>query len=128
MNRSFAIEQEYLTVEATLLQKEGELRAYAKKEAEDLLSQKVLAIRKEVEQGRQQLRELEQQRSEQESLRQRLEVDLKNTESIERRRTEVALETEQNLAKVRSDLSRVKAELDFQCRSKDDVELALRAT
>ena len=53
-----------MAVEATLLQKEGELRAYAKKEVEGLLSAKVMQIRKDVEQGRAQLRELEQKRQE----------------------------------------------------------------
>ena len=42
--------------EAGLLLKEGELRTYAKREAEGLLSQKVLQIRKDVEEGRQKLR------------------------------------------------------------------------
>ena len=76
------------------MSKEGELRVYAKKEVEGLLSTKVMQIRKEVEQGRQLLRQLESKRIEEEQLRSRLEVDLRNTESVERRRTEVALETE----------------------------------
>ena len=76
------------------MSKEGELRIYAKKEVEGLLSTKVMQIRKEVEQGRQLLRQLESKRIEEEQLRSRLEVDLRNTESVERRRTEVALETE----------------------------------
>lgn len=46
------MEQDFLIVEAKLLLKEGELRAYAKKEVEGLLSAKVMQIRKEVEQGR----------------------------------------------------------------------------
>lgn len=61
-------------------------------------------------------------------MRKRLEIDLKNTEGIERRRTEVALETEQNFNKVKSDLVRCKHEIDFLGRHKDDLELALRAT
>jgi len=46
------MEQEYLNVEANLLQREGELRSYAKKEVEGLLTNKVMQIRKDVEQGR----------------------------------------------------------------------------
>lgn len=38
----------------------------------------------------------------------RLEADLKNTETVERRRNDVALETEQNLAKVKSELQAVR--------------------
>jgi hypothetical protein len=94
VHTSFIIEQEYLEAEAALLSNEGELRSFAKNEAEGLLSTKVIQLRKDVEAGRQQLRELDQKRQDQEALRKRLEVDLKSTESIERRRTDVALETE----------------------------------
>ena len=59
VNLSFEMEREFMEVEADLLQKEGELRQYAKKEAEELLSHKVLQLRKDVEEGRQKLRELE---------------------------------------------------------------------
>lgn len=122
------MEREFLEVEGDLIAKEGELRQYAKKEADGLLSAKVTQIRNDVEEGRQKLRELEQAREDQQAYRERLEIDLKNTECMERRRNEVALETEQNLAKVKSDLSRCKAELDFLSRNKEDLELALRAT
>ena len=44
--------------ENTLLQKEGNLRQFAKKEVEGLLSTKVINLRKEVEQGRQLINQL----------------------------------------------------------------------
>lgn len=53
---------------------------------------------------------------------------MKNTECIERRRTEVALETEQCLSKVKNDLAKCKQDLDFNLRNREDLELALRAT
>ena len=40
----------------------------------------------------------------------------------------MALETEQALSKVKSDLVRCKQEIDFLSRNRDDLELALRAT
>ena len=46
---SFQLEQDFVNVESALLQKEGELRVYAKKEVEGLLSNKVIQIRKDVE-------------------------------------------------------------------------------
>lgn len=53
---SFEMERDFMECEAGLLLKEGELRTYAKREAEGLLSPKVLQIRKDVEEGRQKLR------------------------------------------------------------------------
>ena len=44
-----SIDQQFFNTENELLQKEGELRKYAKREVEGLLSTKVINIRKEVE-------------------------------------------------------------------------------
>jgi len=52
------LDQEFVDTENELLNKEGQLRKYAKREVEGLLSTKVINIRKEVEQGRQGLREM----------------------------------------------------------------------
>ncbi len=49
VNFSFQLEQDFFNVESALLQKEGELRVYAKKEVEGTLSNKVIQIRKDVE-------------------------------------------------------------------------------
>ena len=54
----FDLEEEYVNVENDLIKKEGEVRGFAKREAEGLLSEQVLNIRKEVEQGRIALREI----------------------------------------------------------------------
>ena len=42
IHETFKVEREFTAVEDEVLQKEAELRAYAKKEVEGLLSQKVL--------------------------------------------------------------------------------------
>ncbi len=50
------------------------------------------------------MRELELQRDEQQAKLDELEMELKQNETIERRRTDVALETEANLSQVRKEL------------------------
>jgi hypothetical protein len=54
-----------------------------------------------------------------------LENELKQNEMIDRRRTDVALETETNLAQVRLELQDSKRELIFTSRNRKDLEVAL---
>ena len=53
---------------------------------------------------------------------------MKNSESIERRRNEVSLETEQNLSKTRHELERLQRELIFITNNRNDIEVALKAS
>ena len=53
------MEEEYSKTENDLISKEGQLRQYAKREVDGLLSTKVINIRKDVDKGRLSLRELE---------------------------------------------------------------------
>ena len=84
---------------------ENQLRQYAKREVEGLLSAKVINLRKNVEQYRQILKQLSQRKEEISKERESLEIDLKNCESVERRRATVALETEETLFSVKKDLN-----------------------
>ena len=52
VHEGFQIEEDYSETEAALLSKEGELRQYAKREVDGLLSTKVINIRKDVDKGR----------------------------------------------------------------------------
>ena len=61
-------------------------------------------MRKEVEQGRQRLRDMDYKRDELQTQLNELEMELKQNETIERRRTDVALETEANLSQARKEL------------------------
>ena len=58
VHEGFQIEEEYTATENELISKEGELRQYAKREVDGLLSTKVINIRKDVDSGRNILREL----------------------------------------------------------------------
>lgn len=127
VKEGFQLDQSYQQVDKELLEKERELRLYAKREVEGLLSTKVINIRKTVEQGRDSLRELQQKADDNKDQLNQLETDLKNTEMIERRRGEVALETERALAQCRLDLQATKKELIFVNRNRQDIEIALKA-
>jgi len=107
------LDKQFCDTENALLAKEGELRKYAKREVEGLLSTKVINIRKEVEKGRVCLREMDHTREGLNTRLSELEMELKQNETIERRRADVALETEQNLALARNELMDARKELIF---------------
>lgn len=104
VHEGFRLEEEYASTESDLNSKEGQLRQYAKREVDGLLSTKVINIRKDVDKGRLSLRQLEKQKEELKVQQDQLEIDLKNTETMERRRNDVALETEQTLQKTKKQL------------------------
>lgn len=68
------------------------------------MSTKVINIRKEVEQERNGLRQMNHTRDELSAKLSELEQELKQNETIERRRTDVALDTEAHLSQVRKEL------------------------
>ena len=57
-----------------------------------------------------------------------LEMELKQNETIERRRTDVALETEANLSQARKEMQEVRKELIFVQNNRNDLEIALKAS
>lgn len=57
--------------------------------------------------------------------RESLEAELKCTESNERRRNDVALETEKTLTEVKYELATLKKELQFANNNRKDLEIAL---
>ena len=56
-----------------------------------------------------------------------MENELKQNEMVERRRNDVALETEQTLAQVRQELQEARRELIFVSSNRKDLEVALKA-
>jgi hypothetical protein len=113
IKESFQIEEQYLEKEEVLSEMENQLRQYAKREVEGLLSAKVINLRTNVEKHRQILKQLSQRKEEIIKERESLEVDLKNCESVERRRANVALETEESLFSVKKDLNQALKEIGF---------------
>lgn len=130
VNEQFRIEEDLQLCESQLLSLEGELRGYAKKDVQGatLLSTKVINLRKDVDKQRQQLREIQEQREMIMKRRESLEAELKCTESNERRRNDVALETEKTLTEVKYELATLKKELQFANNNRKDLEIALQST
>ena len=96
-----------------------------KKEIQGLLSTKVINLRKDVDKQRHQLRELQERREILTRQRQELELDLKNIESVERRRTDVSLETEKSLTEAKYEISQMKKEIHFLNTNRSDLEIAI---
>lgn len=124
----FELEENYMEKEAELIRMENELRQCAKNDFEGLLSTRVVSLRRSVEESRQMLKDLSKKREEVTENRHRFEVDMKNTEKLEKRRLDVSLETEQNLQAVKNNLTSTQKQLTTLERTKKDLELALMAT
>jgi hypothetical protein len=59
--------------------------------------------------------------------RDQLELELRSVESSERRRNNVALETEKSLTEPKYELSQLKKELIFTNNNRKDLEVALQS-
>jgi hypothetical protein len=59
--------------------------------------------------------------------RDQLELELRSVESSERRRNNVALETEKSLTETKYELSQLKKELIFTNNNRKDLEVALQS-
>lgn len=119
--QGFDLESRIEESEDDLMAMEGELRALAKK---DQLSNKVVDLRKRVDLGRDNLRRVQQQKDECLKLRARLEDELKNSEQVERRRNEVALDTEKTLTETKFELENMKKEIKFLANNRNDLQVA----
>jgi hypothetical protein len=80
-----------------------------------------------VDQGRTEIERLSSKKEELAIELDKLEADLRCNEQVERRRNDVALETETNLSKVRKELDHTKRELIFVTNNRNDIEIALNA-
>ena len=71
------------------------------------------------------MRELQERRDLLTRQRQELETELKTVESAERRRTDVALETERSLTEAKYEISQLRKEVAFLNTNRADLEVAL---
>ncbi|CDW83113.1 UNKNOWN [Stylonychia lemnae] len=129
INERFRIEEECQSCESQLLQMEGELRQFAKKENQGLtlLSTKVINMRKDVDKQRQLLREIQEQKEIIQKRIESLDQELRCTELSERRRCDVALDTEKTLTEAKFEISNLKREIQFVNSNRKDLEVALAA-
>jgi hypothetical protein len=82
-----------------------------KKEPQGLLSTKLIQLRKEVDRQRQELRSIQEEREMSKRQREGLEQEFRGIESAERRRGEVALETEKSLTEAKYEVSQLRKEV-----------------
>lgn len=124
MDFAHRLELAIVDTEKELSLREAELQEWAAGEQTELSSE-IASVRLSVENGRQKLAELHKQKERVADERERLEIDLRSGEMVERRRSEVALETEQTLSQVRDEMGKLKREYDFLDRNRLDLERAL---
>ena len=99
------MEEEGETIGKSLLELESEMRACAKGDPSLMLTPKVINLRREVERQRQVLRQLHLAKEEMGRRKAGLEQELRTIESAEKRRNEVALETERSLTEAKFEIN-----------------------
>lgn len=125
VSESYRLEEQLRLQEADLLQREGELRTAMKKEPQGLLSTKLIQLRKEVDRQRHELRAIQEKIDIAGKERGALEQEFRGIESTERRRGEVALETEKSLTEAKYEVSQLRKEVQFLNNNRGDLEIAL---
>ena len=101
---SFSLDEAKDDCESGLMKMEHEVRLTSKKEG-GLLNANAIELRKEVERARQKLRRITEEREENSRKRVGLEQELKTIEMAEKRRNDVALETEKSLTEAKFEIS-----------------------
>lgn len=119
----FTLNEQYTLKETELLAMENELKQLAR--SDHGLSQKVIQLRKDIDQYRRDLKALQILKKKFDRQNEEILENLKNCELVERRRHDVALETEKALVEARAQVRDMKKEVAFATASKKDLELAV---
>ncbi len=90
-----------------------------------MLSTKLIQLRKEVDRQRQELREVQERIEIGRREREALEQEFRGIESAERRRVDVALETEKSLTEAKYEVTQLRKEVQFLNNNRQDLEIAL---
>ena len=109
--------------ENELLENENQLRLMAKNDVG--LSQKVINLRKQITEGREHLKDLQRKKIKFQEAHESVLKDLQNCEVVERRRNEVAIETEQTLSKAKAQIEELNKELLYVNNNRRDLENAV---
>ena len=110
-----------MTKEASLAASEAELQKLAREDVG--LSQKVIDLRKEVDRSRKAVRTMHEERQRSRELVDGLMKELQTCETEEKRRHEVALETEKSLGEAKGALDQMKGEIHLAEARRRDAEL-----
>jgi chromosome segregation ATPase len=102
---------------------ENQLRVFAKTDTG--LSQKVINLRKDIQRSREELKQLQIEKIKLSDKNEQIVELLKNCESMERRRHDVALETEKTLMDAKQTIKSLQKEILFINSNRKDLELAV---
>lgn len=102
---------------------ENQLRQFAKTDTG--LSQKVIQLRKDIQRSREELKQLQAKKSQEQERYEEIVEQLRNCESMERRRNDVALETEKALTEARDQAREQQKEVAFVNKNRRDLEIAV---
>ena len=119
----FSLAEVYAAKENELLDNENQLRILAKSDVG--LSQKVIDLRKTIQADREALKQMQIKKLKLQEAHVKLLEDLQSCEHIERRRHDVALETEQAYLQVKEHLTDLQKELLFVNNNRKDLQTAL---
>lgn len=119
----FTLNEQYTLKETQLLAMENQLKQLAK--SDQGLSQTVIQLRKDIDHSRKDLKSMQILKKKFDRQNDEILENLKNCELVERRRHDVALETEKALVDAKRQVSDMKKEAAFANASKRDLELAV---
>ena len=120
----FKLNEDYALKEQSLLEMENQLRVFAKSDTG--LSQKVIQLRKDIQKNREELKKMQIQKMQYQEQNEQIISDLNNCEHLERRRHDVAIETEKTLYAAKEKIIELEKELGFVNNNRKDLETAVR--
>ena len=119
----FQLNEDFTLKESNLLEMENQLRIFAKSDTG--LSSKVINLRKEIKVYREELKNMQIQKLQYQEQNIQIVSDLANCENIERRRNDVALETETSLTEAKQRIKDLEKEVMFVNNNRRDLENAV---
>ena len=120
---TFRLSEEFAKKETSLGIMENQLRQFAKQDTG--LSQKVIDLRKQIKKSRDELKKMQIQKMQIDEVKSQIIEDIRNFDTVEKRRHNVALETEQSLNEAKDRIKELEKELRFVNSNRRDLELAL---
>ena len=119
----FTLNEQYTLKETELLAMENQLKQLAK--SDHGLSQKVIQLRKDIDKHCKELKSMQILKRKYDKQNEEILDNLRNCELVERRRHDVALETERALVEAKVQAREMKKEVAFASSTKRDMELAV---
>lgn len=116
---NFKLNENFGQKETELISMENQLRQLAKSDTG--LSKKVIQLRKDIQKSREALKEMQVKRIQLNDKKEDVVTQLKSCEVMERRRNDVALETEKTLIEAKEKIKEMEKELIFVNNNRKDL-------